>query len=405
MKDNTEIETLFDEMPAETSTQPVTLESTTTTEPQPTSTQPENAGTVIGQIQNDSVVATNAPIPENNETPVLGKPIMVETAQPNKKVKKKMNKNTLIIIIALAVVILVCGGYWVYNNLLNKPVILTLRNLTLELGEKVPTEINKYVDKMEGKESDYSLNLSSIVEDEVGVYNYTVTYKRQSKTGTVTIEDTTIPKLTLKDVTVKIGDEVKIEDFIEACEDESNCTYAFEDEIDTKMTENTGTYDLRIIAKDESGNETTQVAKLIVTEEGASGGNSAVSTDSLEFTAKTVKHATLKAPFIYHYKLTFDENKKLTEATLDIDLEFDTIADYTTVKNFTQDDWKKYMPTGSVTKQDETSKLITYHVNKIDLAYLKAVLQDQNLTDDYDMIEKSFTARGYRKVTTATPQP
>lgn len=400
MKDNNEIETLFGD------SNPVTPEPSAPENQAPTPSM-DTTSTVIGEVTNDNVVATNASIPLNNEAPILGEPVMVETAKPNKKMKKKMNKNTLVIIIALIIVIVACGGYWVYNNILNKPVIINLRNLTIELGEKVPTEITKYVDKMEGKSSDYSLNLSSVIEDEVGVYNYTITYKKQSKTGTITIEDTTSPVLTLKDVTLKVGEQVKIEDFIESCEDESNCSYEFEEEIDENMTKNTGTYDLRIIAKDESGNETTKVAKLIVSEEGTTGTDpeTPVTTSILKFTAQTQKHQTLKSPFIYQYILTFDDNKKLKEVTLDIDLKFDTQEDYTTATNFTTNDWKKYMPTGSVSKKDDTSRTMTYHVTKIDLAYLKAALKNDTLTDDYDTLEKAFTTAGYRKVTDTTTQP
>ena len=96
--------------------------------------------------------------------------------------------------------------------------------------------------------------------------------------------------------------------------------------------------------------------------------------------------------------MSFDENKKMKEVIFEIDLVFETLEDYTTSKKFTAEEWKsKLQAVGSITKQDETTKTMTYRVENVTLSYLKAVLANDKLTEDYNSLEEAFIKAGYKK--------
>lgn len=140
-------------------------------------------------------------------------------------------------------------------------------NISLEINSPLLTAYElfsndikeSYVIKyyLDGKE----IEVSSY--DKVGTYDVVITINNKDYKTTLTIQDTTKPDLKLKEVTINEGETYKIEDFIDSCTDNSgdSCTYAYQNQVDYSKE---GTYDITIIAKDNSNNEIIAPTKLII---------------------------------------------------------------------------------------------------------------------------------------------
>lgn len=104
--------------------------------------------------------------------------------------------------------------------------------------------------------------LDKINKSGVGTYTVTVTGDRVGSCS-VSVADTTAPKLTLKNVSVMKGTKVTKNSFIKSCSDAS-------DKVSTTIKglpdcKTKGEYTVTIIAEDPSGNKTEKTAKLSVT--------------------------------------------------------------------------------------------------------------------------------------------
>lgn len=213
------------------------------------------------------------------------------------KKHKKKNKYTVPIVIVATIIIVAAISTAIFVTLYNKnknkkpnnetiiPKVVLNKEVEAEVYTEIP-EINKYFKKLENIQINdfeiiYPEDLEIVIdetecdyeEDEsckkrivttVGEYKITLQSKKLEKENTVTLKvvDTTSPVLTLKDVTITEGKTYKIEDFIDSCKDNSklSCTYEYANidekgnEIDYSAYTKPGTYDIRIIAKDEFDN-------------------------------------------------------------------------------------------------------------------------------------------------------
>lgn len=215
---------------------------------------------VIGNINGDNITATNDPLPEKININVKAKgPAKVN----NKKIRVVTKREKIMNVIVVILVILILGGggfatyYFAY---LNNPSIFTVKDLSFELGDELPTSITYYVTSpktVDGME--YSLDLSN-VEAGVGSYSYTVTHKSVQKSGNITIKDTKGPVVTFKDnLSFSKGSILTKDDIVKSCDDPSNCTYKLENDIDTSVS---GKKDLNIIANDDIGNISTSSVSI-----------------------------------------------------------------------------------------------------------------------------------------------
>ncbi len=148
--------------------------------------------------------------------------------------------------------------------------------ITLEVGEKISLDVKDYLTNNPLNDKDYKLNLDSVKYDEnnilteVGEYTYRVTLNDTIKEGKIVVKDTKAPSLSLNELTIGVGEEVKPDDFVYKCEDYSlPCTYEFDGKVDSSKE---GTITIKIKAKDAHNNETVTDAKLTI-EQGASLNN------------------------------------------------------------------------------------------------------------------------------------
>ena len=231
---------------------------------------------VIANIVNDDIVM--------DEKAVLPAQIDIEARKRNRanmlKSKKRKNKVELDDeakksqnITSIIVLILICflGGfaYYIYNR-------KTLKDfqplpVTVELGDKLPIRTKNYVKPGVGNTVDelkYVLNTKDVDIDEVGEYNFTVTFNNITKTGTIKIVDTTAPDLTVKRVVITEGTAYGPESFVDECIDLSGCNYSFEDSKTTEKYRTPGTYDVYIVATDPYENKTTKKTQLVIEAQG-----------------------------------------------------------------------------------------------------------------------------------------
>ena len=231
---------------------------------------------VIANIVNDDIVM--------DEKAVLPAQIDIEARKRNRanmlKSKKRKNKVELDDeakksqnITSIIVLILICflGGfaYYIYNR-------KTLKDfqplpVTVELGDKLPIRTKNYVKPGVGNTVDelkYVLNTKDVDIDEVGEYNFTVTFNNITKTGTIKIVDTTAPDLTVKRVVITEGTTYGPESFVDECIDLSGCNYSFEDSKTTEKYRTPGTYNVYIVATDPYENKTTKKTQLVIEAQG-----------------------------------------------------------------------------------------------------------------------------------------
>lgn len=231
---------------------------------------------VIANIVNDDIVM--------DEKAVLPAQIDIEARKRNRanmlKSKKRKNKvelddeakksqNITSIIVLILICFLGVFAYYIYNR-------KTLKDfqplpVTVELGDKLPIRTKNYVKPGVGNTVDelkYVLNTKDVDIDEVGEYNFTVTFNNITKTGTIKIVDTTAPDLTVKRVVITEGTTYGPESFVDECIDLSGCNYSFEDSKTTEKYRTPGTYNVYIVATDPYENKTTKKTQLVIEAQG-----------------------------------------------------------------------------------------------------------------------------------------
>lgn len=156
-------------------------------------------------------------------------------------------------------------------------------NASLTIKEQVTVEVNqeitkdKFFTKVENVDLDkikikYSDNFNIAVP---GEYSADVVVNGKNYHTNVIVVDTDKPKLTLKELTIKQGTSYKADDFVESCQDNDGdpCKIAFYTEgvdeegnkVDYSSFSKVGTYSIKIVAIDNTGNQTVSETKLNIT--------------------------------------------------------------------------------------------------------------------------------------------
>mgnify|MGYP005802060627 CR=1 FL=1 len=206
-------------------------------------------------------------VPPISDGPIPDPNVNFESSKP----KKKQNKLIFVIIIVLLIAAVGVGVY-IFLNVSNQPsVSVILKEVNIELGGEVSTNIDDYATFTGINSANCSLDTSNITDTSVlnAEYSFSITCNNSTYTGTAKVVDTVAPEVTMKEVTVQAGAEVRPGDFIDVCTEATECSYAFRDEEQViGYVAEAGTYeDVEIVVTDSSGNETTVMGTLIVTDE------------------------------------------------------------------------------------------------------------------------------------------
>lgn len=197
------------------------------------------------KMQNIGVVPP--PVPENNK-------------------KKPINKALFLILIVVLIAAVAFGVYY-FLSISNKKVKLTAKNITVGVGEVLSDKITDYASVSKGNIANCSLNLRNVNSLAIGEYEYSITCGEDVYKGKVTVADKTAPVAKLKKVFAAVNGQITVDDFVESCEDESECTKSFENEETVKNYLNTagGPYKVDIKVEDKAGNSAVVQAELYVT--------------------------------------------------------------------------------------------------------------------------------------------
>lgn len=214
-------------------------------------------------------IGTVPPIPEA--------PILTEAPKSKHKNKKPVNKTIFVLIIVLVIaaigvavyVLLGISGKKVNGG--SSPIIL--KEVNIELGGEISTNINEYATFKGISSNNCSLNTSKIGSELNETYPFIITCNGINYEGKAKVIDTTSPEVITKEVTTSINSEIKPADFIESCTDATECSFEFKDETAVKeLLKTVGIYknQVVIIAKDTTGNQKEINASLIVSDKEAS---------------------------------------------------------------------------------------------------------------------------------------
>lgn len=145
--------------------------------------------------------------------------------------------------------------------------------MVLELGDKVSEDLYDYISGFDFAVKRSTLDLSEVRENKVGEYEAVLTHGWQRFKYTIVIEDTTAPTLVLKEeqVYLKAGEVYTADIFVEEAQDLSGSpkltVKALQGGQETGKHicfEECGTYNVRVTAKDASGNSSSQSMEVIV---------------------------------------------------------------------------------------------------------------------------------------------
>ena len=190
-----------------------------------------------------------------------------EKLKPSKAYKKQQN---IMSIAAILVIAFLVGFYFLYVKAPGEEDFQPL-TVTIELGEQLPIRTKSYVKPGVGTEVDellYIKDVSQVVLEEVGEYQFSIKHNGIIKYGKVIIQDTTAPTLETRTTTITEGDTYKASDFVESCRDHSGCNYSFQDSDTTNKYTSPGSYVIYIIATDAFGNSVTKKANLFIEAKG-----------------------------------------------------------------------------------------------------------------------------------------
>lgn len=183
-------------------------------------------------------------------------------------------KRTIIVVIAIVICITIGSLIFISqkNKKSNKKVEEQIK-IKKEIIVPVMSELLKvddYFDKLENSKSAkiiYYLDDSEVEfkekYQEVGKYKVVINFNGKNYTTTLKVVDTEAPVVEVKELEITKDSEYNAKDFIVSCSDnnEKECLISFKEETAYK---DVGTYDITIVAKDESGNATEKQTKLII---------------------------------------------------------------------------------------------------------------------------------------------
>ena len=192
-------------------------------------------------------------------------PPMDPTGKTEKKSKKKKN-----ILFAIIVVILIfaVGALVFYYLHISKGSIgnaVVTKDLSLEIGEDLPSDINEYATFKSISSSNCILDTNNVDTTKAGKYEYSITCGNRSYKGNIALTDSKAPEVKTKTIVKKVDEEITAEEFVSECNESTNCTYTFENsEQVLNNIKQAGSYEFNIIVKDANENSATVPVKMIV---------------------------------------------------------------------------------------------------------------------------------------------
>lgn len=143
----------------------------------------------------------------------------------------------------------VCWGKYQYD-------LPKFQNVTMELGEELPPLEAFFTEYARPEKAAMVTDRSAIDLSQAGEQTLTFSQGRKVEAVTLTVQDTTAPELTVRDVVATAADKLTVEDFVVSCTDLSPVTVELARPLGTP--EHYGTVDVEVVAQDALGNSTSR---------------------------------------------------------------------------------------------------------------------------------------------------
>ncbi len=180
-----------------------------------------------------------------------------EVKKEEKKNKKQSFKLVIFVVVIIAIVELVYGGYMFYEKYKTK-----FKDIDVEIGSTNSITMQDFlIDKKYEENSRLITNIENIDFSKVGEYKIVLSHDDREEEVILKLVDTTPPTVEFKNITRYIDYIPEADDFIVKKEDLSE----METFIDNVPEINKfGEYQITVVVKDVSGNETSSVCKLSI---------------------------------------------------------------------------------------------------------------------------------------------
>lgn len=222
-------------------------------QPMPAYTNPQTINPMPG-FENSGAIGTTPPI----------------SLEPDKKPKKKGNKILFIIIIFVALAGVGFGTYYVlnYTDLLKQQATINVstKDLEVNIGDVLSTNIMDYANVTGTDVRNCSLNTNNVDVTKIGTYEYQVTCGDNVKVGKIVVVDNNELVVETKNLYKVKGSTLEAKEFAISAND--NLTYEFVDQndVNTKLNGDFGSYTVRIKVTSQSGKSTEVDGKLVLME-------------------------------------------------------------------------------------------------------------------------------------------
>lgn len=302
---------------------PTTIQTTTSIE-QP-AVETLDASVEPNTTQNLEAVPPVVPTPQDDFGAVPVPPVFDDGKKKKKEKKERNPKDSKKTIIVLLLIVLIAAiGFGVYYFLTMakasaNQASIVLKDVKIELGEGMSSNIEDYATITGYDKENCSIDLSNVDVKKVSTYKYKVTCGKASGEGTIIVDDTMAPKVSVQDVILLPNATLNAEDFIEKCTDASSCSYKFAEDY-TGLTEKIGEYEVQIIASDNFNNETKINAKLTISR-----------TAPVKYLTCTAKEETLEeipATLVHSYRIGVDAKDNFYNAVRTSLFTYNTLEDY-----------------------------------------------------------------------------
>ena len=318
---------------------PTNVTSTNTIE---STTDSSNGNTTV----NIEPSPVQTPVDDFNAVPV---PPVLENEGKRKK-NQEGSKKVLIVLLLFILVGLIGFGVYTLLTMAKKTSVsksIVTKELKLELGSDLITDIDSYATISGYNKENCTIDLTNINMEKVSTYKYVVTCDKASEEGLVIVDDSTKPEVVTTDLILLPNATVKPEDFIEECIDASNCSYEFEEVVNT---ETLGEQTVTIIVSDEYNNKNTVTASLTI--------SNTAPARYLTCTKKDETLSDISATLKDSYKIGIDASDNFYNAMRISEFIFDNTNAYDTIIDQYKDTEGIHEIIGKATFNTESHKVI-----------------------------------------------
>lgn len=177
-----------------------------------------------------------------------------EKVNENKRISYK---TAIIAVMIIALIELIYGGYMLYEKYKHK-----FKSIDVEIGSTTSVTMQNFLkDKKYEKNSTLITNLEGIDYSKIGEYKVLLSHDGREEEVILKLVDTTAPKVEFQDITKYINYIPNADDFIVQKEDLTEMETSIIDAPEINKFED---YNVNVIVKDSSGNETSKICKLSI---------------------------------------------------------------------------------------------------------------------------------------------